>query len=210
MDLELVSVESWLPATPADLRANLRRSSTVEDDLLAKFLATATRYVEFKTKTSILGRTLRISFPRWPTAAELPAPPLRYAVDADPVTAITLVRYLSEAGTWTTAPADSFRVRRDAQVWVLTRGDATLPALKTAHRAVQVTFTVGYRSQSHLQEQAPDLLDAIILHASHRDQNREATINEPRVMAINRIVEHSFDALIKSHKVMTRYEPEWV
>jgi uncharacterized phiE125 gp8 family phage protein len=209
MDLETVSVEVWRPVELATLKANLRRLSAAEDALLATYISAATSHVEQRTKLSVLGRTLRLSLPALPTTLELPAPPLRYAVDADPFTAITSLRYRA-SGVMTTLAADTYRVQKDAQVWTLVRGDTALPTADTHPRAFEVTFAVGYRDLAHMQAQAPDLIDAIVLLASHRDSNREATINEPRVMQISRKVELAFDDLIRPYIVRTRYTPQWV
>jgi hypothetical protein len=209
MDIETVSVESWRPADASVIRANMRRLDTSEDTLLLTWIETATRYVEHTTKTSILGRRLRIFLPEWPgVGMELPAPPLRFALGGDPTSAVTIRHRVS--GSYTATPAGCYTPVRSPQVWCLFRGDTALPTIDKHPRAVEIAFDVGYRDLAHLQLQAPELIDAIVLHVSHRDSNREATINEPRVMAINRKVEHSFDALIAKHIVRTRYTPLWI
>lgn len=208
MHIETVSIETWRPFSVADLRANMRRSSTVEDTLLAGFILSSTRYVERMTQRSILGRTLRISLSAWPAWLELPAPPLRYASSADPSTAVT-IKYLPPTGAAVTLSGDEFRLYSSDQVWRLERGEDQTPDIKDHPRAVTVDFTVGWRDADHLALDAPDLRDAIMLHASHRDANREATIMEPRVTAISRNVEQGFNALIKPYRVMTRYSDLW-
>lgn len=209
MDMETVSVESWRPADASVIRSNMRRLDTSEDALLLTWIETATRYVEHVTKTSVLGRKLAIYLPEWPSMGiELPAPPLRFAAAGDPASAITIRHRVS--GSYTATPADCYFPCRAPQVWMLLRGKTALPTIDTHPRAVEIKFDVGYRDLNHLQTQAPELIDAIVLHVSHRDSNREATINEPRVMAINRKVEHSFDALIAKHIVRTRYTPLWI
>jgi uncharacterized phiE125 gp8 family phage protein len=208
MHIETLSIEAWRPFSAVDLRANMRRMSSVEDTLLDTFITTSTRYVERRTQRSILGRTLQLSLPSWPAWLELPAPPLRYGVNDDPSTAVR-IKYMRPAGTIGTLAGDEFRVYCSDQVWRLERGEDSTPEIKDHPRAVIVEFDVGWRSAEHLLEDAPELRDAIMLHASHRDANREATIMEPRVMAISRNVEQGFEALIKPYRVMTRYSDMW-
>jgi uncharacterized phiE125 gp8 family phage protein len=208
MHIEIVSTEAWRPFSVADLRANMRRTSTIEDALLSKFIESSTRYVERLTQRSILGRTLRISLPVWPAWLELPAPPLRFAANADPSTAVT-IKYLPPTGAAVTLTGDEFRLYCSDQVWRLERGEDLAPEIKDHPRAVTVEFNVGWRDDAHLTAEAPDLLDAIMLHASHRDANREATIMEPRVTAVSRNVEQGFNALIAPYRVSTRYSDLW-
>lgn len=208
MHLEIVSTEAWRPITSAELRANMRRTNTAEDTLLESFLMTSIRFVERRTKTSVLGRSLRLSLPEWFSSVELPAPPLRHAAIDDPSTAVAIT-YRNDVGTYVAAPADGYRLYADAQVWRLERGDEDLPDIGEHPRAIRITYAVGYRDAAHLLEVAPDLRDAIMLHASHRDSNREATIIEPKMTEISRKAELSFDALIAPYKVQTRYSDLW-
>lgn len=208
MHIETLSIEAWRPFSAADLRANMRRSSSVEDTLLTGFILSATRYVERRTQRSILGRTLQISLPTWPAWLELPAPPLRYTAGQDPSTAVR-IKYLPPTGAAVTLTGDEFRLYSTDQVWRLERGEDIAPETKDHPRAVIVEFDVGWRSAEHLMEDAPELRDAVMLHASHRDANREATIMEPRVTAVSRNVEQGFEALIKPYRVMTRYADLW-
>lgn len=208
MHIETVTVEAWRPFSAADLRANMRRSSTSEDALLDGFILSSTRYVEQITQRSVLGRTLRISLPAWPAWLELPAPPLRHAAVDAPETAVT-IKYLPPSGAAVTLAGDEFRLYSTDQVWRLERGNDALPLARSHPRAVTVEIDVGWRDADHLATDAADLRDAIMLHASHRDSNREATIMEPRVTAISRNVEQGFLSLIAPYRVVTRYASMW-
>ncbi len=212
MDLETISVENWRPITAPELRANLRRFNATEDVLLAGFIDAATRWVEARTKTAILGRRVRLHLPALPSSfVELPAPPLRYAANADVTTAVQSVEHIAEgASVWTTLPADVLRLVRGDQVWMMERGPATAPTLASLPRALRITYDVGYRDAAHLALEAPDLRDAIMLLASHRDVNREATVNESRIMAVSKEVEFGVTSLISHHVVRTRYTAAWV
>lgn len=206
MDLEVVSTESWRVLSAATLRANLRRSTASEDALLETFIASATAYAEKRTKLSILGRTLRLFLPDWPGAyVELPAPPLRYAAGADPMTAVT-VEYRDPDGILTAMPADVLRLEKRPQVWALVPGDSLPPTLQDAPRAVQIEFDVGYTGAAGVPA---DIADAIMLLASHRDVNREATLVDPRLSLTSKRVEYGVDELLRRHMIATRYTPIW-
>lgn len=206
MDLEVVSTESWRVLSAETLRANLRRSASTEDALLETFIASATAYAEKRTKLSILGRKLRLFLPDWPSEyVELPAPPLRYVADADPVTAVT-VQYRDADGVLTAMPADVLRLVKRPQVWALVPGDTLPPTLQDVPRAVWVTFDVGYASAAAVPA---DIADAIVLLASHRDVNREATLVDPRQSLTSKRVEYGVDELLRPHTIATRYTPIW-
>ncbi|MBK5960273.1 hypothetical protein CCR97_19000 [Rhodoplanes elegans] len=196
-DLEVVSTLPWRLLDAATLRANMRRSSATEDALLDTFIAAATAQAEKRTKLSILGRTLRLFLPDWPLSyVELPAPPLRYDPEDGPESAVT-VKHRDQDGALVTTAADVLRLVRDAQVWTLVPGLTMRPALQDSRRAVQIEFTVGYASAADVP---PDVTDAIVLLASHRDANREA---DPAKVAGNA------DHLLRPHTVATRYTPSW-
>ncbi|MGL4637824.1 MAG: hypothetical protein ACRCWF_17720 [Beijerinckiaceae bacterium] len=208
MDLRIITTEPWSPVAPAELRANNRSWATNEDTLLATFVSAVTRYVEQRCQISILGRVLRLSLPNWTDGLELPAPPLRFAANAEPETAVT-IQYRNSAGVLTAAPADLYRLSFKDQIWSLIRGADSLPALQDTPRAVQIDYSVGYRDQSHLSADAPDLRDVIMLLAASRDLNREATIMEPRALQVSRKIEFGVDEMLKPYRVMTRYGSMW-
>lgn len=177
-----------------DLKAHMKLVTARRDDeLTAKIEAVYSMLAE--PARNGLNRTVsttsfRIYLPAFPDSAiwRLPFPPLK---------SVESVTYLATDGTETILATSEYITRAgDAQyVGEIERVGTSWPTAKTHPRAAWVDFTAGY-------ENVPDELVLLMkILAAHYDANTEATINEPRQMAVNRKVEFGHDYLISRLRV---------
>lgn len=160
---------------------------TAKIEAVYSFLAEPARNALNRT---VAQAQFRLYLPAFPADAvwRLPFPPLK---------SVESIQYLNTAGVETTLSSDDYIVRSgDAQyVGEIERVGTTWPTAKTHPRAVWADFTAGY-------ETVPDELVLLIkLMVAHYDANTEATINEPRQMAVNRKVEFGYDYLVSMLRV---------
>ena len=119
----------------------------------------------------------------------LPFPPLR---------AVQSVQYLDTDGATQTLDAATYVVKKPpglpAEIAIIDT-DA-LPDLKEHPRAVTINFTAGYGSDSG-EEVMPDILkQGVSFMAAHFFENPEATVNEPRLILINRQVDFGVNHIL--------------
>lgn len=188
----LTTTGSFEPLTTAELKAHLRVEHATDDALIASLGAAARSYCELRTNHVLTARTVALEasgFPEWPHDIVLPI---------GPVTAITAVSYINEAGTVVTMTVNT-DYRSDATVnparirLPLTAGTAEWPATYAASDAVRVTATAGYANAAAVPEVAKH---AIRLLVGHWYENREAVVTG----TISSDVGFTVDALLSTIK----------
>lgn len=133
---------------------------------------------------SVLPYTWRMYRPGWPCngVMRLPFPPVR---------TVTSVKYRDSAGAEQTLASSAYVVRKPpavpAEIVAISPND--LPGIEEHPRAVTIEFTAGYGTAAG-EEPVPDVLkQGVSFMAGHYLENPEATINEPRLILINRQVD---------------------
>lgn len=206
LDLELVTspTETALDiVSVADMKRHLRisASNTAHDqqleDILIEVVDTLDGYGGELNRT-LMPRTWRRYLHAFPTSRliQLPVPPL---ISVESIT----------YGEGSPAEAfTGFTVRHAGspiEVGLIElAGDATTawPTITAQPRAVAITFRAGFETYP------PKLKRLIKILAAHYFENPEATINEPRMMMINRKVTFGRDHLLTALKVPNAYD-DW-
>lgn len=135
-----------LPATPistTEAKAHLRVDGSTDDDLIARYIAGATDWVEKETNRALVEQTwvMRLDdFPRDSCARgryiELPKPP---------VVSITSIAYVDTAGATQTLASNLYSlVADDWQPFVCEVYGTTWPTVRSQPGAVTVTYLAGY------------------------------------------------------------------
>lgn len=178
----------------ADVKSHMKLVTARRDDeIQAKIEAvydTLGRPAQNLLNRTIAETQFRVYLPAFPDSAvwRLPFPPLK---------SVESVQYLATDGTETTlAGADYITRTGDGQyVGEIERIGTSWPTTKDHPRAAWVNFTAGYDSVP------ADLVLLMKMMVAHYDANTEATINEPRQMAVNRKVEFGHDYLVSKLRV---------
>lgn len=132
------------PATPlfttAEAKAQLRVTSSAEDDLIDEYVAAATAYFDARdgvTGQALITQTwkLTLASDEWENGLRLPI---------EPVQSISGFEYYID-GVLTTFAAENYRLT-DGRVY-LVDGDS-LPSTDTREDAVQITYLAGYGDTS--------------------------------------------------------------
>lgn len=97
--------------------------------------------------------------------------------------------------------SSSYVVKNTIVPEILAKG--SWPVISSAPRAVSVSYMAGFSTFPH------DLKRLVKILAAHNMENVEATILEPRQMAINRKVEYGADYLIGLLKIPVSYD-DWL
>jgi uncharacterized phiE125 gp8 family phage protein len=202
LDLELVTEpsETGLDVVSLDeLASHLRLSATLRTkqswiDIMTQAINEVVDKLhgpEGELNRTILPCQWKLHFSRWPASGkpiQLPFPPI-ISVDA-----VTIAD-----GAVVVPPGDYIVTNSLIREIFPT---STWPTITNGTRALSVTFTAGY-------ETYPDKLKRLVkIMAAHYIENPEATINEPRQMAVNRKVDFGVESLRSALRVPVSYD-DW-
>lgn len=168
----LSTVGSFEPVTTADLKSHLRVEHAVDDALIASLGAAARSWCELKTNHIMTARTVTLE------ASGFPSDTNDIVLPIGPVTAITAVSYINEAGTVVTMTANT-DYRADAAVnparirLPLSASTVEWPATYAASDAVRITATAGYANIQAVPEVAKHAMRLLV---GHWYENREAVV----------------------------------
>jgi uncharacterized phiE125 gp8 family phage protein len=206
VDLELVTdagPTSWQSiVTIADAKLNSRIFNNVLDNVFTNAVRAAIEYFDYPNgmlNRSILQRTFRMHFKCFPESG-------RYLLPMPPLVSVTSVAYRNAAGTVLTLDPANYVVKNDgvmpAEI-AFVEPDG-LPDTKSHPRAVSIEFAAGYATGA-----VPELLKrGVLVLAAHYVENPEATINEQKVVTINRKIDFGLDYIIKALRVPVDYS-DW-
>lgn len=215
MDIEVVTQpgdEDWrkIMDTMA-LKLSLRMLHDALDHEVEACIKSAVSMCDYdvsEIRRCILPRTFRFYRPKWPTACtgdgfkviRLPFPPC---------VSVTSVTYRDELGVTQTLASSKYIVRKSevvpAEIVFIDASD--LPTLDKHPRSITIEFVAGYAVSGG--PKIPDTLKRLVsLFAGHFFENPEATVNEPRIMMMNRAVDFGVAHLTSLLKVPHEYR-DW-
>lgn len=157
---------------------------------------------------SVLRRTFDFHRQGWPTRCaddgwrviRLPYPPC---------VTVTSVSYLDANGATQTLSPTAYTVRKPSRVpaEIVFLKPAELPTLTSHPRAVTVRYVAGYGT-APLFKAPENLRQLVSMYAGHFFENPEATVNEPRLIMMNRAVDFGVQFLAKQLRVPHEYR-DW-
>jgi len=151
------------PVTLAEARLHLRVTDTSEDALITSLITAARIYCEHYTQRAIGSQTLELALDEFPDGSiELPM---------SPVTAITSVKYIDEAGTEQTISSANYTLDDYSHThWVVPAVNYVWPMPICGANVVKVRYVAGAATTP-----AP-VLAAMKLIVGHLFENREQSI----------------------------------
>lgn len=208
LDIE-VTVEPTAVATDVVSRAEMKRhlrisaTNTALDDLIDEAIEEIVADLDGpggKLNRTILPRTYRRYMKNFPGLDENgdPKPILLPFAPLVQVLSITIEDGSSPDNTVST---DDYVVKSGCLVPEIHPVDAW-PSIEDAPRAVSVAYQAGYTTYP------PALKRLVKIMAAHAIENPEASINEPRQMAVNRKVEFGHDYLMSTLRIPLSYD-DW-
>ncbi|WP_269581972.1 hypothetical protein [Roseibium sp. Sym1] len=213
-DIEVI-VEPTQSATDivsvSDMRRHLRIStatiSTQLDDDIQDKIKEALGHLDGRDgvlNRTVLPRTWKMYLPKFPAGYYVGSRLVRkISLPYPPLQSVTSIEYLSESGEspLSVLASTNYIVRKNSfssEIEFLP--DTTLPVLASHPRAVEITFTAGYTTYPETLKRLMKIL------AAHYLANKEATINEPRVLLVNRATLHAYEDCIDQLRVPVTYE----
>lgn len=184
--LQLVTGPAYEAVPLAVVRAHLRIDHNDEDGLLAGYLLAARTYVEKITSRALISQTWRMTLDAFPTE--------ELALPLAPVSSVSSVTYLDDAGATQTVNASTYVVDTTtvpARLALATGSSWPTPAVRPG--AVSVAFVAG----GTLSDVPEPLRQAILLLVGHWYENREA-VNVGNIVTS---VPFAVDALLSSYRV---------
>jgi len=169
MRLQLITPPAVEPVTLGEVKAHLRVTNDLEDDLLTNLIVTARQKLD--GPRGLLGRSLitqtwKATLDGFPRLIELPLAPLS-SVDA--------ITYLNSVGVETAIPSEHYTVSGLSDSDLATIQPArgrSWPFIANSPGSVSITFTAGY-GNSPLFVPEP-IRTAIKMLVGHLYENREA------------------------------------
>lgn len=183
MGLSIITPPTVWPVTLEEAKAQVRVRHDDEDAYLTSLIKAATRYVERTLSLSIAAQTWKLTLDSFSDYIELPR---------GPVTAVTGIEYVDEAGETQTASEALYTTDlSSSRQWIVRNSDATWPDVIDGVNAVSITYAAG-------MDLAPDdLKHAILLLIGHFYANREAATDKPVVE-----VPLAVDALLQTYRTV--------
>jgi uncharacterized phiE125 gp8 family phage protein len=182
------------PATPAvsieeaKVYVRLAGDDGSHNALLANLVGAATSVVERKTGLALITRTYALQLDGFPGGAD----PVIY-LPKPPALAVSLVRYLDDAGSWITLDAALYTADvASVPGRVAPAPDTAWPGTRRMLGAVQVTYTAGYGPAA--SDVPEDLRLAILMLAGHWYDNPTAASS----MSLSE-VPMAFAAILEQH-----------
>lgn len=160
-----MGVKVITPADPAITTAELRAhcyALAADDAQLEGFLSAAQGYAQHYTGRSIGSQTLELALDEFPDGAiELPL---------GPVTAISSIKYIDEAGVEQTLDPSAYTLDDyGIQCWALPAVDTEWPATLATANALKVRYVAGVLPGA--------VRSALLLVVGHLYANRENTVS---------------------------------
>lgn len=163
MRIEVVTPPDHEPLTMGEARAHLRLDGNDDDATVLALIMAARAQIEAMTGRSLITRTLRAHFDGFAAPLWLPRAP---------VSAVSSISYVDQAGEMQTLAADRYQVV--AGEWspaVYPAYGVSWPGTRPQPEAVSITYVAGYGTINAIP--AP-IKAAMLLLVGHLFQNREA------------------------------------
>jgi len=168
------------PVTLAEARLHLRVTDTSEDALITSLITAARIYCEHYTQRAIGSQTLELALDEFPDGSiELPM---------SPVTAITSVKYIDEAGTEQTISSANYTLDDYSHThWVIPAVDYVWPTPIDGANVVKVRYVAGAATTP------ATVIAAMKLMVGHFYENRESVVVGPTVAELPMAVKSLLD-----------------
>lgn len=137
--LSVVSAPATEPVTLAEAKAHLRVEHTADDAYITTLIEAVRTCIEGITHRALVTQTLELTLDAFPSCSGVVRLP------RNPVSAVTSVQYIDDAGITQTLDAAKYRVDLKSIVARLTPAYGEIwPTTRPITNAVIVTFTAGY------------------------------------------------------------------
>jgi uncharacterized phiE125 gp8 family phage protein len=214
MDIEVVTPpddQAWRTIqSPEALKLQLRMLHDALDHEIEACIRSAVSACDFdisSIRRCVLPRTFKFYRPAWPAkctedgfkVVRLPFPPCVSVIG---------VTYRDVDGATQTLGSSNYIVRKSTVIpaEIVFIDASALPKTDKHPRAIGIEFSAGYGGAG---PKVPDALRRLIgLYAGHFFENPEGTVNEPRIMMMNRSIDFGLQHLIDALKVPHEYR-DW-
>lgn len=190
--LNLGTAPTVYPVTAAHVKEHLRvdASFVTDDDLITRYIATATDFVEKFTNRALVEQTWVMKLDAFPNGSgdrgryiELPKPP---------GISVTSITYVDTAGATQTLASNQYTVLADHwQPFVCEAYGCSWPSVRSQPDAVAVTWLAGYaRTGSDYRVNVPEAIkSAIWMHVQGQYDNLPAADWQALERAIKNLIE---------------------
>lgn len=165
MGRALITAPTVEPITLAEAKAHLRVTDAGEDTLISALIAAARGYCQKETGRALLTQTWEITLDAFPSAIELPNPP---------VASITSVKYLDGNGIEQTLDSAAWKLDKSSDYGVGRLVPAygyVWPATRADINAVRVRYVAGYADAASVPQ---EMKQWMLLQIGHWYEHRES------------------------------------
>jgi uncharacterized phiE125 gp8 family phage protein len=177
MSLKLITAPEEEPLTLADAKAHLRVESTDDDTLISSLIMSAREAVEGHTQRSLMLQTWELALPAFPTACRADASLYLFAIQIpkSPLSSITSVKYVDEAGVLQTMDEDDYQLDDHSEPPQLVPAYGTVwPSTRAQPNAVLIRYVAGYPEAENVPAQIKSWMK---LRIGTLYENRESIVN---------------------------------
>lgn len=145
MSLKLITAPVAEPITLTEAKAHLRITGADDDTYITSLIVAARQGAEHITGRTLMAQTWELALDWFEDAIRLPRPPL---------TSITSVKYLDDAGALQTMSASAYLLDDHSEpARLLPAYDTSWPATRTQANAVLIRYVAGYASAATVPQE---------------------------------------------------------
>ena len=146
MASNVVVAAATLPVTLTEAKQTLLVDHTADDDLITQLIEAATREVETLAARSLVTQTREMVLAGWPVVRLRYSPTTAILLEHPPVSAITSIKYVTDAGVEVTMSADDYELIDDVTPpYVWPGQDESWPSASLRSAApIRVRYVAGY------------------------------------------------------------------
>ncbi|TNE75548.1 MAG: hypothetical protein EP334_10040 [Gammaproteobacteria bacterium] len=194
MSLTLVTAPSQQPITTAEAKAHLNISHSLDDALIAAYIAAATEYAEAYLGRDLIQRTWDYSADAFPSGGNA------FCLPKNPVQSITSISYVDGNGDTQALATSVYSLDKGvAPAEVYLQYGQSWPSVRGQRNAVTVRFVSGYAPSGSPQDLAGNVPDSI--KSAIKLIVGDLYLNRERKMDVQVYYNDTADLLLHPHRL---------
>ena len=167
--ITLVTASTEQPVSLADAKAHVNQTDTMDDSYIRGLIGAASAHSEMVTRRKWIDAEYDWNLPAFPAF-----PILLNEWPLAPLSSVTSIKYVDDAGDTQTWASSNYIVQTDLSPGVIELAfNVTVPTTRNQPNAVTVRYVAGYGG---VEDVPPDARHAMLMLIAHWYENREMVV----------------------------------